>query len=133
MHCDGDRMIRAAGGALRRLLASVAIEVALAPRPKLDDWSPPEGKLRHSEHPLATARDAQSLLPSPVAAGRVRKPRHRPDDNRRPGAPRWRQGSHRYPAARHVSPRECRSRCTRELARGKETRGKEKGGRDVGE
>jgi len=87
MHCDGDRMIRAAGGTLWRLLASVPIEVALVPRPELDDWSLPEGKLRHSEHPLIAAIDAQSLLLGPMVAGRVRKARHRQDDNRRPVPP----------------------------------------------
>ncbi len=49
-----EHVIRAAGGVLWRSVSG-QVEVALAHRPKYDDWTFPKGKLKHNEHPLAGA------------------------------------------------------------------------------
>jgi 8-oxo-dGTP pyrophosphatase MutT (NUDIX family) len=45
----GDRAVRAAGGAVWRLVGDGALEVVLVHRPRYDDWSLPKGKVDPGE------------------------------------------------------------------------------------
>ena len=65
------RVVPAAGGAVWRPASDGGIEVALAHRPRYDDWSLPKGKLDAGEDPLTAAvREVREETGLEVVAGR---------------------------------------------------------------
>jgi 8-oxo-(d)GTP phosphatase len=68
---EPSRTVAAAGGVVWRPQEDGGIEVAIAHRPRYDDWSLPKGKLDRGEHPLTAAvREVDEETGLAVVVGR---------------------------------------------------------------
>jgi 8-oxo-(d)GTP phosphatase len=68
---ESTRTVVAAGGVVWRPCPDGGLEVAVAPRPRYDDWSLPKGKLERGEHTLpAAVREVREETGLEVVVGR---------------------------------------------------------------